>query len=151
MNYRDFFPGLFLLVLSACASVLAFQLGLGSVHKPGSGLIPFGTTILLALMSAGLIVKSLVEPGKSQKRRIFEGVRWKTLIVVLSGLAGYGLVLNWLGFGLSTFILMTLLLGVSGRQKWWLMFVTSALIVFCAYLVFVVWLECQLPRGWLGI
>jgi putative tricarboxylic transport membrane protein len=151
VKYADVFSGLFLLLLSLVGSVLAYHLGLGGIHKPGSGLIPFGTTTLLGLMSLGLIVKGLLRPGEVPENRSFRGIRFGTLILVVGGLIGYAIVFESLGFVLSNFLLLTLLLSTIGRRSWWVTLVASLLIVLGTYLVFVFWLGCQFPKGFIGI
>jgi hypothetical protein len=151
MKYADVFSGLFLFLLSLVGSVLAFQLGLGNIHKPGSGLVPFGTTTLLGLMSLGLTVKGLLGRKQAQESRGFHGVKWGTLILVVGGLIGYAALFEPLGFVLSTFLLLTLLLSTIGRRNWWVTLVASFLIILGTYLVFSFWLGCQFPKGFIGI
>ena len=148
MRRYDFLSGLFLLLLSAGTCMMAYRLGLGDVHNPGPGLIPIGVAALLFLMSVGLVLRSLFEVIKGhQEKEVFKGVEWKRVILVLASLLGYGIAFNVLGFPICTFLLMVFLLGAVGHQKWWLTIVISFLTVLCAYLIFVVWLECPFPKG----
>ena len=152
MRRYDFLSGLFLLVLSAVTCMMAYRLGLSDVHNPGPGLIPISVAALLFLMSVGLVLRSLFEVIKGpQEKEVFKGVEWKRVILVLFALLGYGIAFNFLGFSTCTFLLMVFLLGAVGHQKWWLTIVISFLTVLCAYLIFVVWLECPFPKGPLGI
>lgn len=151
MKYADVFSGLFLFLLSLVGSVLAFKLGLGNIHKPGSGLVPFGTTTLLGLMSLGLTVKGLLRRKQAPENRSFQGVKWGTLILVVGGLIGYAALFESLGFVLSTFLLLTLLLSTIGRRNWWVTLAVSFLIILGTYLVFAFWLGCQFPKGFIGI
>ena len=151
MNH-DFYAGLFLMGVSMGTCILASRLGFGDIHNPGAGLIPFGAAALLGLMSIGMVIRGFVESIKvRQEKKIFKGIRWKTLILVLSTLLGYGIAFNTLGFNICTFLLMLILLGVVSRKKWWLTLVISILTVVSAYLIFVVWLDCQFPTGPFGI
>lgn len=132
--------------------ILASRLGFGDIHNPGAGLIPFGAAALLGLMSIGMVIRSLIESIKvRQEKKIFKGISWKTLILVLATLLGYGIAFNTLGFNTCTFLLMLMLLGVVGRLKWWLTLIISLFTVLCAYLIFVVWLGCPFPQGPFGI
>ena len=151
MNYK-FVSGLFLTLVGAGASLLAYRLGLGNFREPGAGLIPFGTAALLCFMCIGLTVESLIK-GRTVRHRaeIFQGIRWGTLIFVVCTLLGYGIAFNTLGFSICTFLFMVLLLGVVGRKRWWLTLCFSILIVIGLYLIFVTWLGCEFPRGFLGI
>ncbi len=152
MGRYDLFSGFFLTAVSVGASMMAYRLGVGNLRQPGPGLIPFGTAALLGLMSIGLVIRRLLQSRRGNKgEKIFQGIRWQTIILVLSALLGYGIAFNVLGFSLCTFLLMTLLLGVVGRKKWWLTAGASILIVTATYLVFVAWLGCEFPRGFFGI
>lgn len=139
--------------MSIATGILAYQLGLGKIQKPGSGLIPFGTAALLSLMSIGLVFRSLLTARKEEEspKKVFQGTRWKTLVLVLMALIGYGVFLNFLGFTITTFLLMMFLLRVISKQPWWRTLVTSVLVVLGAYLIFVFWLDCQFPKGVVGI
>jgi putative tricarboxylic transport membrane protein len=144
----DLYVGLFLMVLSGIACILSYRLGLRSISNPGAGLIPFGVGGLLCLMAIGLVLKSLW--GVKERREgepAFREVAWGRVILVLCGLIGYGLTFDFLGFRLCTFFLMLLLLGVVGRQNWWMMLTISVLTVVFAHLIFVAWLGCPFPTG----
>ena len=149
MKNNDFYSGLFLMALSIGTCIMSYMLGFGEIRNPGAGLIPFGTAALLGFLSIGLVLRSLFEMPR--ERGIFQQLRWGTVILVLCALIGYGLVFNLLGFSISTFLLMILLFGVVGRRKWWFTFTFSLLTVLGVYIVFVVWLGCQFPKGFFGI
>lgn len=152
MRRYDLFSGLFLTLLSLGTCILAYQLRLGRIGHPGTGLIPFGTAALLGLMSIGLVLKSLIKTnGGDQKGGHFQGIQWGTLITVVCALIGYGMVFSFLGFSITTFFLMFLLLWRIGHQRWWMTLTISILIVIGVNLLFVVWLGCQLPKGFLGV
>jgi putative tricarboxylic transport membrane protein len=152
MRRYDFLSGLFLLLLSVGTCMMAYRLGLGDFHSPGPGLIPFGVAGLLFLMSMGLSLRSVFKTrNRYQERAAFQGIDWRRVVLVLCALFGFGIAFNFLGFPACTFLLMLFLLGAVGRQKWWFTLVTSLLTVLCAYLIFVVWLECPFPKGALGI
>ena len=152
MKRYDLFSGLFLMLLSIGTCILAYQLGLGRIGHPGTGLIPFGTAALLCLMSVGLVLKSLIKKEKGdQKSGNFRGIQWRTLIMVVCALIGYGMFFGSLGFSVTTFFLVFLLLWRIGRQRWWMTLAISILIVIGVNLIFVVWLGCQFPKGFLGV
>lgn len=131
---------------------MAYGLKLGTVQEPGAGLIPFGVAALLGLMSIGLSVNSLFNlTNEYQEKRIFRGIEWGRITLVLFTLVGYGIAFNSLGFHICTFLFMILLLGVGGRLKWWLAITLSVLITFCVYIIFEAWLGCPFPKGSFGI
>jgi putative tricarboxylic transport membrane protein len=152
MRRYDFLSGLFLLLLSVGTCVMAYRLGFGDVHNPGPGLIPFGVAALLFLMSMGLSLGSVFKiRNRYQERGVFQGIDWRRVVLVLCALLGFGIAFNFLGFPICTFLLMIFLLAAVGRQKWWFTVIISFLTVLCAYLIFIVWLECPFPKGPFGI
>ena len=151
MKHGDAAAGLFLVALSLFTCLLARRLGLGEVHNPGSGLIPFGAAALLGLMALGQFGRGLRAPARVQDDSASGPSRWSQVSVVLGALLGCGVALNPLGFSVSVFLLMVVLLGVVGRKSWWATLTISFLIVTGAYLLFVKWLGVEFPRGPLGI
>lgn len=152
MKNLDFYAGLFLMVLGFGSCIMSYLIGLGSYSEPGAGFIPFGIGAFLGLMSIGLIFRTLNQSEKvRQGKETFRGIVWKRVILVMCLILGYGLAINSLGFRLSTFFLMILLLRVVSSQKWWFVLVFSFLTTVGTYLIFVVWLGCQFPKGFLGI
>lgn len=154
MKRYDIYPGLFLMAVGIGGCILASRLGLGTMHSPGAGLIPFGVAAILALMSAGIVAGSLIRAAKEKPigaAKIFEGINWTTAILVLCTLTGYGAAFDALGFDICNFLLMVVLLLAVCRKKLWLTLFTSIVTVAAAHLLFITWLNCQFPRGPLGM
>jgi hypothetical protein len=107
---------------------------------------------LLGLMSLGMVLRNLIKGLRvRQGSKAFEGIRWWKLILVLCTLVGYGIAFETFGFGICTFLLMVLLLGVIGRKKGWITLAVSLIIAISSYLIFVVLLGAEFPKGFLGI
>ena len=68
-------------------------------------------------------------------------------MIVLVILVGYGIFFSFLGFAISTFLLMSLLVGVVGRQRLRLTLSVCLITVVSAYLLFVVALGVPVPSG----
>ena len=152
MKTNDFVSGLVLFIICAGICIMAYGLGLGEVHDPGPGFLPFGISALLGLMALGLSLKSLIKASGTKKENGgFRKIRWGILILVLGSLLFYGIFFKILGFNICTFLLLVLLLRIVGGQKWIITFSFSFITALCAYLIFLVWLNCQFPRGFLGI
>jgi hypothetical protein len=148
MKNRDTISGLFLTLLCVGACIMAYRLGLGTASKPGPGLAPFGIAALLGLMSVYLLGKGVLQAKREQKDTAPAGrLALKKPMIILVILAGYGLFFNILGFSLSNFLLMMLLVWVVGRQRLRLALTVSVLTVGSAYLLFVVAFGLPLPPG----
>jgi putative tricarboxylic transport membrane protein len=145
---RNFLSGIFLTFVSIGACVRAYQLGMGSLNSPGPGFIPFGIAALLGLMSIYLCVRGIVQvAGGYKEKALFGQIAWKKAMLVLVILAGYGAFFNFVGFLVSTFALMLLLLWAIGRQKLFLSLMVSLVTAGAAHLLFVVLFNLPLPKG----
>ena len=141
----------FLCAFAAAASVGAYRLGLGSVHNPGPGFMPFATATLLALMALGQLVRVAMAPDEgSGGATAFATSRWGVVTIVLGTLFGAGFMLERAGFSVATFLMLVVLFGVVARKRWWVTLLWAALVVAAARLLSRA-LGMPLPEGPLGI
>ena len=149
MKSRNILSSLILIFFGALFCRSSLHIGIGSINALGPGLIPFGTGGLLILFSMGTIVEVLVakqaETGPSAP--LFIGRRWGVILAVLASLFTYALVLNFLGFLLATFLVLTLLFKIPGQQSWKGAIGIAALTTACTYALFAYALKCSLPSG----
>ena len=59
----------------------------------------------------------------------------------------YVVIFSWLGFVLSTFVVMIFLVWAVGRAPWHVSLVTALSITIASYLLFEVALDAQLPKA----
>ena len=122
----------------------SLRIGLGTFHRPGSGLFSFGTGILLLGLSVGLIYKNwdFREPKKAHSYKV---------VLALVFLLVYCVVVEYIGFVVATFFLIGILFRLTQRRPWWALIGMSLVVTSLAYLVFGLLLHVNLPRGLLGI
>ena len=119
----------------------------GSPANPGPGFMPFGTGILLLILSlVGIFKKVIGEKGKEPWAEPHN----RRVIVVIASIIGYALALTTTGFVLATFLLMVLLFRMTGYNRWLPIVIKAVLCAGLSYLIFDKWLGCQLPEGILG-
>lgn len=148
MAKRDMISGLFLMIISLTTCVMAHGLGLGAGSNPGPGFAAFGIAFLLGLMSLYLFLKGMAQMFKERsKGEAPAPILWKKPMLILIVLAGYGIFFDLLGFPLSTFLLMMLLIWVFGRQRLPLALTVSILTVASSYALFVIAFGLPLPLG----
>ena len=80
----------------------------------------------------------------------FRNVHWGKLGLALGCILLYGLLLERLGFLLSTFLLLSLLLGTIESKRWYVMFLVALTGALGTYGIFELWLHSRLPRGPFG-
>ncbi|MFH0813246.1 MAG: tripartite tricarboxylate transporter TctB family protein [Pseudomonadota bacterium] len=131
-------------------AIEGINLGLGKSYLSGIGFVPF--LIGSSLGVCGLILVALVTlKGKEDDDKIWAGLNWKNLVLPLLSLLIYALLMEHLGFLITTFLFQFFLLKLTAPKRWLSPVFTSLLIVFCCYFVFSLWLNVPLPKGILGI
>ncbi len=130
---------------------LSWRIHLGSFNEPGPGFVAFASG--MALVAIGTIMtlpktlpKGSADSGRSAYRLFLELPRFP-LVYTVGVLVGYGLVLNFLGYLTSTFLLMFALFNDRGTGRFFSSILASLLTVGVTYLIFETWLRVQLPRG----
>ncbi len=125
-------------------------IGLGTLRKPGPGLLSFGVGSGMAILALWLLIHSLLAPEKQTSVvEPVKGANKARLIFVSLSLFAYALAINWLGFVLSTFIFVLFLLWLIESEKWWLLIMKATCIAIGNYLFFEKWLGLSLPKGFL--
>ena len=127
------------------------MIGVGSLRRPGPGLLAFGAGAGTGLLALAVFVRSFlsqpaIETGQGEK-----GIRRGKFSLICVSLFVYAALISWLGFALSTFLFVLFLLRAVQAERWWRSLVKAVLITVGNYVVFVVWLGIHLPRGfWAG-
>jgi hypothetical protein len=89
------------------------HLGIGTLRKPGSAIMPFLVGVLLLIASVCLLVTTTLQKEKTRNEQIVAtpatgGAKGhvKMLLIVLGALIVYGFALEPLGFLVASFLLM---------------------------------------------
>lgn len=132
-------------------SIFAWKAHLGSFLEPGPGFVAFASGLFVSIV--GLIM--ILSQTLSKISRVdspdlgpaFRNVPWSRLGYTMVLLFAYAVILNTLGYILSTFLVMWGLFYDREKNPWAFSMLISLLTVGASYLLFEVWLRCQLPRG----
>jgi putative tricarboxylic transport membrane protein len=148
MKWLHPISSLLLLVFSVVILTSSLSLGIGSVQNPGPGFMGFLASILLCILTLIIVIKeSMTSAGdKGEDPR----VNWETLtkpLVLTLSLCGYVLVLEILGYLVSTFFLMFIMLFISNPRRWYFHLLNAFIIVNITHLVFYKILRVLLPAG----
>lgn len=151
------FIAISIMILSQCGS-----LGWGGFHEPGAGLYPGLLAISLIFTSVLLIVQSLVTLlGRRARQETrpspeaagdfgstgFETAKMKRVGFVIVALLFSAIFFETLGFLLSTFLLILLIIKVVEREGWVLSVVISLGATVPPYIIFKFFLRVPLPSG----
>ena len=151
MEHRDRISSLVLLVFSFLTCVGSYRLpvGIGSWHDPGPGFFPFWAGIIMGILSFAAYMKALRIKGEDIGPW-YSREKWRKVLLIMAVIAGYALVLETLGFVLSTFLLLFTLFKVAEDQGWWVSVGGSLVVAVVSFVVFDRWLKLQLPKGFWG-
>jgi putative tricarboxylic transport membrane protein len=151
MNLRDRWGSLFWLIVSILVCIEGVKIGVGSFRTPGSGFLPFWSGIFVGSLAIVLLAKNLrKDKGGVGIASLWQGMKWKTVVLVAVSLFIYGIILPRLGFLITTFGLMTLLFSVGERSRVWIPAASASIAVLASYIVFSYWLGVPLPKGIFG-
>jgi hypothetical protein len=122
--------------------------GLGSLHRPATGFVPFLTGFAICILSGIGFIAGTKRQRKGEKwKSAFKGLTWHNPLIAFAAIIVYALVIEWLGFLITSFLLVGFLLRVIIPQKWWVVIVGATLTSIIFYAFFQIWLGTQLPKG----
>ena len=134
---------LFWVALGILVCYGATRLGLGSITEPGSGFIFFWCGLILVILSFMVLAEGL---GSTEEIVHETGeMNWVKIALVLLSLALYAFFLERLGFVVTTFLLLSFLLGWIEGTNW-----TRTAAALGSFAIFELWLKIRLPKGIFG-
>lgn len=132
-----------------CVGSYRLPVGIGSLSDPGPGFFPFWAGIIMGILSFVAYMKALRIKGEDIGPW-YSRERWRKVLLILAIITGYALVLETLGFVLSTFLLLFTLFKLVENQRWWFAVGGSLVVAIASFGVFDRWLKLQLPKGFWG-
>ncbi|OGA18829.1 MAG: hypothetical protein A3H32_15415 [Betaproteobacteria bacterium RIFCSPLOWO2_02_FULL_63_19] len=143
MVKADRWIGLFFSLFAFYVCVEGVRLGLGTYQRPGPGFIPFYAGLILGVLSLAVCLWGFL--GQTDKPD-----RWQNrgqIAMVFLAIVGFTLLVEWLGFILTAFLLVAFLLKVVERRGWGFSVAVAVAVAGASYVVFDLWLRAQLPAG----
>lgn len=150
---KDLTTGIFAVVLGLAYLAGTFAIPVfDASDSVGPRSFPFLTAAIVICSGLALIVSDLRRKERKPFSWGFVSERgvWLRIAATMAASIGYGLVLDWLGYLIATFIFMmivTALINV-GRHKQNV--IISALFSIISFVSFALFLQLSLPRGLLG-
>ena len=142
-SQRDFFSGLMFIVVGVVFAVGATNYSMGSSAKPGAGYFPLILSVLMAILGAVVLFKSLTI--ETEGGDPIGAIAWRPLIVIVVAIAVFGLCINRLGLVLSVPILI-LITSLAGDEFRWLGVALNAIVLtVSSWLIFVYGLKLTIP------
>jgi len=146
---RDKWSSLVWLGIAIFICVGSLRLSLGEFHNPGPGFLSFYAGLILGALAVVIHLQSgKGRPADKKDKPIWASRQrgFKMVLTVLALLA-YAVIMNYLGFLVSTFIFMAFLLRVIEPQRWTVALFGSFVASMAFYFLFELGLQSQLPKG----
>ena len=130
----------------------SLQVGIGDLRSPGPGFLPLLASVLLFSVSLFVFV-GIKKPDEKEKEGSLIDLSHslKPACLVL-GLIGYAFLVSILGYLITTFVFMFVMLTIAEPKKWRKNIISAVVIIIISFLIFNKWLRVPLPagifRGW---
>ena len=149
MRNNDQRSSLFWLIVGVAIAAYSRNYGLGTFSTPGPGFLPFLSGAAIALLALVVFVQHSPKKRETLKS-LWSHSRWPTVLMVMASLVAYTVALESFGFLLDTFLLTAFLLRVMEPLRWYKVLAGALGATLGSYAIFQLWLEAQLPAGFLG-
>ena len=149
MRNRDIWSSLAWLGVGILFMVGSLREGLFIKGIPGPGFLPLLLGLLLIVLSLVLLVQAKRAPKSPMPPLLQRG--WKKVIYTVFIIVLAIFLFAPLGYMPTFFLLLILLMRGAGPQRWRTTLLIAFFSVLSIYLVFVLLLKQQLPKGVLGI
>jgi len=140
---KDFWSGVMFIAIGLGFAWGATNYSFGSAARPGPAYFPFGLGILLALLGAFVLVKSLLVGVRGGDK--IEPWPWKPWLIILGAVVLFGLALPRLGM----IVTLPLLIGVaslaSGEFRLKEVVINAVVLTLGSWLVFIKGLSLTIP------
>jgi hypothetical protein len=142
-SQRDFFSGLMFLVVGVVFAVGATNYPMGTSARPGAGYFPLILSVLMAILGAVVLFKSLTIETEGGDR--IGAIAWRPLIVIVVAIAVFGASINRLGLVLAVPILIMIASLAGDEFKWLGVIVNAVVLTAFSWLIFVYGLKLTIP------
>ena len=147
----DGVSGLFWLATGLIGMYGSVTLGIGAAREPGSGFLPFFSSVFISVMALTIFIQSFLVKGQRNPRSFWHSMLWKRPVAIIIILVLYILVFKRAGFLISSFLFMLTILKYVEGLSWRKSVLISALSSGLSYSLFKLFLKVELPAGLLGI
>ena len=135
-SQRDFVSGLMFVVVGVIFAVGATNYSMGSSAKPGAGYFPLILSVLMAILGAIVLFKSLTietEGGDPVGH-----IAWRPLLVIVASIAVFAIALPRLGM-FVTIPLLIVMVSFAGDEFSWKGVVANSIVLTAGSWVIFIW------------
>ena len=142
-SQRDFWSGLMFLVTGIVFAWGATNYSFGSSASPGPGYFPVGLVVVLALLGALVLFKSLTI--ESEGGDPVGAFAWKPLITIVGAIVVFGIALPRLGLAVTLPLLITITSLAGDEFHWKDVLVNCVVLTIGSWAIFILGLKLVIP------
>jgi putative tricarboxylic transport membrane protein len=156
---KDIASSLVLTLFSAIFLIYTTRYPLDSWENPGPAVFPLILGGILLILALWRLIRAFLAPAASDRKRemgskvsalkafLHENQGEAKVLTLTALLVLYILMMQWIGFFVSTFLLVILSSRLMERKDWGRPIVLSVGVSLFCYFLFEVWLKLSFPRG----
>lgn len=155
MKYRTVIGAISCIVVGIFFFIGALRHGFIESGTPQAGFFPIIASIILFILSIITIIRALFQRNGEtldiSKERDENSKDTNKIVITIIMLVGFTVLLPKVGYPLSTFLLLCILLKVIAQQRWMTTLLFSLLTTIITFILFKVVLNIQFPKGIFGL
>ncbi len=140
---KDFWSGLMFIVVGVAFAWGATNYSFGSSARPGPGYFPFGLGIIMAVLGAMILFKSLTIESEGGDK--IGGIAWKPLAIIVGSVVLFGLLLPRLGMFIALPMLVITAALAGDEFHWGEALANAAVLTVGSWAVFIWGLNLTIP------
>jgi putative tricarboxylic transport membrane protein len=142
-NKRDVISSVVLILVGLVVIVWSIRLQVGTLLRPMPGFFPF--LVGFGIIALSLILLAQGWLGRTTASKAYG--RWQRPLIMVAGLAVYSIILDPLGYILSTIFIAAITLRILGVMSWKVIGASSVVLSVLVYFLFTRLLGVELPAG----
>lgn len=140
---KDFWSGVMFLAVGIGFAVGAQNYSFGSAARPGPGYFPFGLGVLMSVLGAIVLFKSLTI--ETEGGDPVGAIAWRPLLIIIGAMIGFGLLLPRLGLVLTLPLLIVVSSMASDEFEWKGTLINAVVLTVFSWAVFIKGLSLTIP------
>ncbi len=140
---KDFWSGIMFLVVGIGFAVGATNYSMGTGARPGPGYFPLILSVILAILGAIVLFKSLTI--ETEGGDPIGDIAWRPLLVIVGAIAIFGAMLPRLGLFITVPVLIVIVSLAGDEFKWRGVIITAVSLTAFSWLIFVAGLSLTIP------
>jgi len=147
MKFRNQLGPLLWITVSGVVCVDSIRAGIGTFRSPSSGFFPFWLGVVLVVLTLALAIMNLFQEERGKITDLWKGTKWGQVILFMILILIYSILLNTLGYLITTFLLILMLFCIGERKGVWIKIAIAVVVVLASHIIFCYWLKVNLPQG----